>query len=303
MDDYKNFLNIDNIIKLLKEKKKNKDEILFQVELPNIDNLDTLNIKYGKSNVYIKICDYFLTYGILHELVLLYNLLKKDYFEYFSQNLLNKNEENIVDLKKYLIKTYNLNENIIVYDFSYNNNFFFDKSHFKKGSEVFNITYCYCNNYIKAEILKVFLLKKITSDTIFLIKLPSITSIAILEYLKILSYIFLRINLIKLVNDSMFKDSFHVICYKINIERYKIVYEKLKHINTNNLHNLYLKKIFHSINLDNYENLETSIKNFSKLLFMNVFNFISYITKSIEKDKKIAQRQYENWKLLDEYFN
>lgn len=310
MDIDKNKLfNIKNIIDTLKEKKISNEYFLFQTQLPYLSDKDVeIDIKEGPSNPKITHTNYFLTYAILHELLQIYNSTNNDTLVYLTKNILERKEISIDNLLDIFIQTHNLKKkDFIKFDYGHDG-FFFNKDKFNKGSYIKNITYCYNNSYIFLKLLNIFLIKDIKKENKFFIKLPSVISIAIIDILKLLSYIFKKTIIFKAIGDSFFKDSFHIYCDDIDVDRYNEIKQNImidfKKKNYNFEKNIYLSKILNNQNNSNISlNFELIVKNFSLLIEILIFVFLSNLKSLILETKQNAYRDEKNWEDLNYYNN
>lgn len=296
--------NIENIINILKTKKNTDEFILFQITLPSIESYGNINIKLGESCVSPIYSNYFLTYGILHEFLQVYNNINIKTFNYFSKNILEKKEQDIISLSKQISKNQNENpNNIKTFDFGHKN-FFSENKYFSKGSYIKNITYCYNNNKIYTNILKIFLVKNIDKRTKFLIKFPSIVSQSVLDIIKLISYSFEKTTIFKNIYDSYFKDSFHVYADGIKISRYIEIQNKIKLFNKNNINDIYTIKQVLDININNkYHHHDNILKDFCIFLEIVIFVFLGNLHNLITQDKDLTYRNNEKWENLDYYNN
>lgn len=308
MDIDKNKLfNIKNIIEILKEKKITKDYFIFQTQLPYILEKDFhINIEEGPSNPKIINTNYFLTYAILHELLQIYNSVDNKTLDYLTQNILERKEINIKDLLDIFVKKHNLKKNDFI-TFNYGHEgFFFTNEKFNKGSYIKNITYCYNNNFIYLKLLNIFLLKDIKKENKLFIKLPSVVSIAVLDILKLLSYVFKKVIIFKAIDDSFFKDSFHVFCDEVVLERYNeiklVLIKDFKNKNFNFEKNMFLSKILNNNNNITL-NFEKIIKKFSLSIEILIFVFLSTLKNLIIESTKNAFRDEKHWEDLNYYNN
>lgn len=311
--------NLDDIYQLLKRKKKLNQRVLIQITLPKIDGIldSDIDINFGPSNIVSNKQNYFETFGILHELTQIFN--KKDLEnrksrDFFFKDILNKKEINIDNLAKLINEEMSFNKQNIkgekvtqfTFDFGHKDGLFIEEyqnKSFKKGSEIKNITYCYNINIIPATMLELFLLsdKELGDrDIRFIVKFPSIISSSVSDVLRLLSSTFNSVKVFKSVNDSMFKDSFHVICEHINKEKYNIyrnvIRSKTKDVDLkkNNLKSLLVrkeKKVFEDV-----------LEDFSKILISIIYIFISEIIKSYQENLRLTNRDEEDWKVFDYYY-
>lgn len=308
MSGIKQTIDIDFYNKLLDDKCKTGDYILFQTKIPNSDFHNELELIVGKnSSVYVLVSNYFLTYGILHELLQIYNNIKKETFDYFCQNIFNRKEASISELKKIISKKENIKlENIIGFDFSYPDFFLNNSKKYNRGSDITNFSSCYNNINIPLKILNVFLLKDIHKNNVIIIKVPNITSVAIIDFLKILSYVFSDIYLIKLVQDSFFKDSFHIILSNPNIKQYNQIKDELKNKfkkqNITNLDGYFLKSILKH-NDEKSGEFIIKIKEFATVLELLIATYMLNIINALQKSSKNSYRDSQDWKYLDFYFS
>lgn len=301
-----NLLSIENIDTLLTTKSYTQDYIFFEKALPKLDNIN-INIKEGESNPYVKITNYFNTYGLLHELIQIFNKTKKSTFKYFCKNILEKPELSIQSLADIIIKKKKLNKShLVTFDFSHEG-FFFEKeiSQFYKGSDIKNITTCYNNNKISMKILEIFLNDNVIKDNIFLIKLPSIVSIAVIDVLKIITYIWDKTIIFKLIKDSYFKDSFHVICSGINIKKYnnikKIIEEQIQAKGLKHLSKFKLESLLPFELTNTSKEFEKNIKEFSDCLENLISTYLYNLQLALTTDIPTAYRNENTWKYLDKY--
>lgn len=312
VDQDKDIFNIEASNKKLEEKCKTSDYILFETELPNTDFIGEVEVIAGlDSTPYAIISNYFLTYGILHELLQIYNNTKKETFNYFCRDIFDRKETNISELKKIISKQEKIKEdNIIGFDFSYSS--FFSESNenitkFDKGSDMTNFSSCYNNIKTPMKIINVFLIKDIKASSIIIIKVPNIISTVIIDYVKLLSYIFKEIKIFKLVQDSFFKDSFHIILSNPNIERYnKIkadIKSSMKKNNIKNVDNLYIKSII-KYNIDsNNKEFSIKIKEFATVLEVLIATYMLNIIKALKISTTNNYRDPQDWYHLDFYFS
>lgn len=291
--------NIENIINLLKTKKNTNEFILFQTTLPNIDSYGHINIKLGESCANPVYSNYFLTYGILHEFLQVYNSINLNTFKYFSKNILEKKEQDIHSLSKLIAKD---DKNIKTFDYSHKNFFIDNNKYFSKGSFIKNITYCYNNSHIYTNILKIFLVNDINKNTKFLIKFPSIVSQSILDSIRLISYSFEKITIFKNIYDSYFKDSFHIYAQDININRYLEIQNQIKLFK--NINDTSPLRQILDINLNNiYQNYDNTLKDFCIFLEIVIFVFLVNLHNLINQDKNLTYRNNSKWENLDYYNN
>lgn len=309
MDIDKNKLfNIKNIIDILKEKKNTEEYYLFQAQIPNLIDKDfTIDIKDGPSNPKVTNTNYFLTYAILHELLQIYNSTDNDTLVYLSQNILERKEISIENLLDIFIKKNKLKKDeFITFDYGHKG-FFFNKEKFNKGSYIKNITFCYNNNNIFLKLLNIFLIKDIKKNNKFFIKLPSIVSIAVIDILKLLSYIFKKTIVIKALDDSFFKDSFHVFCDDVDVEKYneikKYIMKDFKNKNFDFKKHMYLSSILNNQSNNISLNFDIVIKNFSLLIEILIFVFVSNLKNLILESTRNAYRDEKHWEDLNYYNN
>lgn len=296
--------NIENIINLLKTKKKTNEFILFQTTLPNIDSYGNINIKIGESCANPVYSNYFLTYGILHEFLQVYNNINLTTFKYFSRNILEKKEQDINSISKQISKNENENiANIKTFDYSHKN-FFIDNKYFSKGSYIKNITYCYNNGKIYTNILKIFLIKDVNKNTKLLIKFPSIVSQCILDIIKLISYSFDKTIIFKNIYDSYFKDSFHIYANNINVSRYLEIQNKFKLFKKEDINDINPIRQILDINVNNtYQNYDNILKDFCIFLEIIIFVFLANLYNLIDQDKNLTYRNNSKWEHLDYYNN
>jgi hypothetical protein len=293
--------NIENIINLLKTKKNTDEFILFQTTLPNIDSYGNINIKMGESCANPVYSNYFLTYGILHEFLQVYNNINLNTFKYFSQNILEKKEQDIASISKLISKN---DTNIKTFDYSHKNFFVDNNKYFTKGSYIKNITYCYNNSKIYTNILKIFLVKDVNKNTKFLIKFPSIVSQSILDSIRLISYSFEKITIFKNLYDSYFKDSFHIYAQDIKLNRYLEIQDKIKLFKTDNINDTYQIRQILDININNiYQKFDNSLKDFCIFLEIIIFVFLVNLHNLINQDKNLTYRNKNKWENLDYYNN
>lgn len=306
----KDIFNIELSNKKLEEKCKVADYILFESNIPNTDFIGEISLVKGlDSTPYALISNYFLTYGILHELLQIYNNINKDTFNYFCQNIFNRQETNISELKKIISKREKIKEeNIIGFDFS-DSNFFLNQKNIKyeKGSDMSNFSTCYNNIRTPMKILNVFLLKNLKENSVIIIKIPNIISTVVIDYLKILTFIFHEIKIFKLVQDSFFKDSFHVILSRPNINRYNQVKEDIKkNIKANNIKNIdeeYIKSIITYDIEDQNQEFISKIKEFATVLETLIATYMLNIIKALKISTSNNYRNPNDWHHLDFYFS
>lgn len=300
--------NIENIFNFLKTVKKSNEYAIIKTEIPKYQSNYIFRIKKGISIVFCFYINYFLTYGILHEFLQLFNNTDEELFDYYCRDVFNKEDINEIDLVGLVCTEYKIAKNNIIYkNFQSENKFFRLKKRFKKGSYIQNITSCY-NLFIPAEILNIFLLPKKELKQNFLIKLPNISSEFIIDVIKLLTNIFQRTILFKSVYDSFFNDSFYILCLDIHEPSYlKISKEIQENIDSNNIDikKDYIKNLF----LNNYENNNLDINNNFiielKSFFFNIeiliANFLNKLIKNLNQDSKLTIRNPKNWNSLDFY--
>ncbi|AKS26325.1 putative mRNA capping enzyme small subunit [Diachasmimorpha longicaudata entomopoxvirus] len=288
--ELKSFLDI---ISSLKKKWMTKDYIYFKTNLPSLSlGVSDIVIEPGASDVNIRNTDFFLTYGILHELIQIYNTMTDGLFEFFCVNILDKH----IQSDSLVTQLYTLlqSKNIKQFDFT-QKKFFREQTKFKRGSELKNITNCFSNTRITKHILDVFGLN-INLDNIFLIKLPTLTSVCITDYLKILSSVFAKTVILKSVDDNMFCDSFYVLCLEPDVEKYSLFSSKLK----TPKEGMYLRSLLSKTTTE-YPIFQDTIKEFAKTLHYISFNFITELIKLLEKGAEERLRTNEGWQVFDDY--
>lgn len=299
--------SMEKIIQILKEKQLFKDYILFQIQLPKLDSIKIIGLNQGETSPCTIFTNYFLTYATLHEFVQIFNNTNKDLFDYFCNNILERKELNIMSISKILSereKSLFKLKNFNTFDFSHEKFFINTNTQFNKGSDIKNFTNCYNNNQITMELLEVFLLKDIHKDSVLLIKFPTILGLSVIDVLKVLCSICGSVVLLKVVEDSFFKDSFHVLCSQVNVENYHLIRNQIIHIIKRNkitsLKNVKFKNII-------FEQTNSSDK-FNKCMNMFILHleilintFLSSLQKAIIKDKATSHRNKETWKYLDYY--
>lgn len=311
-----NFFNIKtdiyDIVKInqyVDEKILLKDFIFFEQVLPKIDSIDTIEIQEGHSFPHIINTNYFATYGILHEFIQMYNKIEKKTFDYFCRKILEKKELDINTLAKIICNREKKNiENIKTFDFSHPD-FFIQTQHqnFHKGSDLKNVTFCYNNTEIYMNMLNIFLEKKLHKDMIFLIKLPSIINCVNIDILQILCYIFDNTILFKIIKDSFFKDSFHVICSNINLNKYETIQSQIKtqlqKKKIKNLNSHHLQLILPSKTTNTVSTFQQSLQEFSFQIINIILTYFFNLQSTLQKDISYASRNEQNWKYLDNYYN
>lgn len=301
--------DIERYNKKIEEKCKVSDYILFKTEIPNTDFIGELEIIQGNdSSPYAPTSNYFLTYGILHELLQLYNNTKRETFNYFCKDILKRKETDISELKKIVSKKEKIKEeHILGFDFSYPDFILSDTTKkYSRGSDIVNFSSCYNNIKIPMKILNVFLLKNISKKSVFLIKAPCLISTVIVDYIKLLTYIFKEVQIFKLVQDSFFKDSFHLILTNPNLERYDKIKQEVKNSIKNNIGDInqaYIKNIIkYSLNNNNQE-FVIKIKEFTIVLEILIATYMLNVIKALKTSIANNYRDPNVWKHLDFYFS
>lgn len=298
--------------KRLEEKCKTSDYILFETQIPTTDFIGEIEIVQGNdSTPYASISNYFLTYGILHELLQIYNNIKKETFDFFTKKILERKETNISELKKIISKREKIKEkDLIGFDFG-NPSFFINSKDknikYNKGSDMTNFSSCYNNINTPMKILNIFLLKEIKTSNVIIIKSPNIISTVIIDYIKLLSYVFKEIRIFKLVQDSFFKDSFHIIVSKPDVERYNkikiIIKNNIKKNNIRDIEEASVKNILKYTIDDNNQEFDIKIKEFANVLEILVATYLLDITKALRTSTMNNHRDPHYWKHLDFYFS
>lgn len=301
-------LDIDDVIRILSQKKELKEFIFFEKTLPIIDSDLTIRILKGDGEAFGTYFTYFHTYGILHEILQIFNKIGTDLMKHFCRKILEKPEMDINTLKTIISKKYIIpDKKILVYNFGHNNFFINNKQKYNKGSDIKNNTACYNNNIISMKLLEMFLLKEVYHDTVFLIKFPSIISISVIDSLKLLSNIFKKTIVFKLMDDSFFKDSFHVLCSELNINNYNKIKKEIKsYLETNkikNLESINLKSIIKMRISDDYKYFENSLKEFGKCIQTLVSTYLIELFINLSRDIENASRNDKKWENLDNYYN
>jgi len=308
--------DIKTITKILEEKKTLKETILFKTSLPSIDGISAsdLDLEFGPSTYSTTDSFYFLTFAVLHEFLQLFNerdSTNKELRNYLFENIVERDEKPLSIVMKDLelkIKETHL------FDFSHEGFFMKDKKiNFKKGSELKNYSYCYNNTGISSEILKIFLLKdeiiEKEANFGFLIKFPSIISIAITDTLKLLSYIFSSVIIFKQTEDSFIKDSFHIICKGMNVKKYKFIRSHIskliseKHKTLDDLSNLYIRQLLTYKLNDKIQDYNEILRKFTLGVQLLICIFLTKLTDSYKIDIRTADRNSVNWFELDYYKN
>lgn len=310
VDNKSNIFDIETNNKKLEEKCKTKDYILFETQLPATDFINKIEISEGINSIpYAPISNYFLTYGILHELLQIYNNTEKETFLFFTKKILDKNEMGISELKKIISKREKIKEKKII-GFDFGNDSFFIKNKnvkYNKGSDMTNFSTCYNNIHTQMKILKVFLLKDIDKDDVLIIKLPNIISTVAVDYMKLLTYVFKNIRLFKLVQDSFFKDSFHIIVSNPHIERYNKIKNEIKDtIKKNNIKDIEKANIKTLLKYEIDENnkeFNAKIKEFANVLETLIAAYLFEIIRALKISLTNNHREAEYWKHLDFYFS
>lgn len=302
-----NIFDISTFNKIVAQKKKINEYELFSVEIPHTDFVKNINISSGKSNMSNPLLNnYFLTYGVLHEFLLLFIKVGTKIFNYFCEDIINRPEIALEELKNVLIEKENVSKkNLIGFDFC-DLNFFTEIKKYNKGSDITNFTNCYNTNNIKMEILNVFMLNKITHKDIIFIKFPNITSTLSTEYIFLLTYIFNKVKLTKLLSDSFFKDSFHIIVSGVDIDRYekvkKEIISQLKKNKIKTLEGLFINNIIDSdIDINFGEVFISRLREFGLNLEILLATFYFDMIKALKNGKDTNQRNEEIWKELDVY--
>lgn len=305
----KDIFNVSNFNKIIQQKKKTREYILFDVDVPHTDFVKKIKISSGKSNIsYPLLNNYFLTYGVLHEFLLLFNKVGSKIFNYFCEDIIKRPEITLEELKKIVCAKENISEkNFIGFDFS-ESDFFTEVKKYNKGSDMTNFTNCYNTNNIKMEILNIFFLEKITKNNVIYIKFPNIISSLTSEYIFLLSYIFRKVKLAKLFNDSFFKDSFHIILSDVDLSRYdKIKGEMIKQMKLKKIENvkgLYINNLVEvDIELGFGDLFKSRVKEFGINLEILLASFYFDIIKALKDGKETNRRNEEVWKELDYYKN
>ncbi|QKE44590.1 putative mRNA-capping enzyme small subunit [Yalta virus] len=296
----------------LEEKCKTSDYILFETQIPTTDFISDVEIVQGNdSTPYASISNYFLTYGILHELLQIYNNTKKETFDFFTKKILERKETSISELKKIISKREKIEEkDLIGFDFGYPEFFINNKDKnikYNKGSDMTNFSYCYNNISTPMKILNIFLLKDIKQENVIIIKSPNIISTVMVDYVKLLSYVFKQIRIFKVVQDSFFKDSFHIIVSNPNIARYNKIKTDIKNnIKKNHITDIEkssIKNILKYTIDDNNKEFEIKIKEFANVLEILIATYLLDITKALRTSTMNNHRDPYYWRHLDFYFS
>lgn len=298
----RDLFNITTVIRNLEQKSNKKEAIYFDLIVPSTDFKPVIKIHSGNSSdPYFSISNYFLTYGVLHEFMQLYNSLNRETFEFFCGKILDRNEVDIKTITKFIVKQNNMNnDHIEMFDYS-TSDFFLDKeTKFKKGGDMINLSACY-NNRVTPEILNIFLLKKVYKDSIFIIKLPNIISTVSIDILRIICYIFKNVRIMKLVQDSFFKDSFHIVAREIDEERYESIKQEIKKEIIPAKNTKYVSRITNNVFDDRYIGFETGIKKFATELEILIATCLLHIAKLIKNSLETQDRDKTQWKYLDFY--
>lgn len=294
-------LDIKEDILVLERKQKKNEMIYFDMNIPSSDFKREIKLKNGiVSDPYYPVTNYFLTYGILHEFIQLSNNIKKETFEHFCGKILDRYELGMDDFIYRLVKEEKYEKkHIQAFDFS-GKGFFTDKTFkVKRGSDLRNVSWCY-NNSIETKVLDLFT-SNVTEESVFVIKMSNITSIASIDIIRLLNYIFKNMRLIKLVQDSFFKDSFHIIISSPNIKRYEEVKREIKQgLSTVNKDKSLVFVTKPSLYTDN-EVFETYIKEFATQLEGLIASYLFHIISLIRSGIKDNHRNKDQWKYLDYY--
>jgi hypothetical protein len=228
-----------------------------------------------------------LKYGLIYhamayckEISLLYGTIKLESLKYFT---------------KYDKISYNKFEklnNSINIDFEYKK-LIRDQAIEEKNKDA-NMTYLYCHDLIKVNILKCILdINKINNVQIIF---PTISSTVIIELIYIFSYICDSIYLYK--NGDWLKDSF-ILCGK-NINREKLKYI-VSDINNNIKFSTQRTKCLNGITIINNEDFTNTITNFS----LHIQIICSYLWNMFFKNynKNTKNRDNDVWKEYDSILN
>lgn len=314
--DSNKLTDIKNIVKILEEKRGLKESIFFQALLPSIDGISgsDFSLSFGASNYSTKDTFYFLTFAVLHEFLQLFNdrdSTNKEIRNFLFENIIERDEKPLdVVMKDLKLKT----DKTFLFDFSNKGFFMTDKKiNFRKGSELKNYSYCYNNNNITSEILKIFLITEnvidASQDFNFLIKFPTVISTVLNDALKLLSYIFSSVTVFKQTEDSFIKDSFHVICNGIDVKKYKFIRKHIskclhdKNLGIEDLSKNNIERILSTNIHDRYQDFNKILAGFITNIELIIFSFLTKLTDSYKLDLKSANRTNSNWEELDYYKN
>lgn len=294
-------LDIKEDIQILERKQKKNEIIYFDMGIPPSDFKREIKIKNGiTSDPYYSVTNYFLTYGILHEFIQLFNNIKEETFDHFCGKILDRRELSMDEFIYRLVKEEKYQKKYIQsFDFS-GKGFFTDRNFkVKRGSDLRNISWCY-NNSIDMKVLDIFR-SSVTEESVFVIKMSNITSIVSIDIIRLLNYIFKNMRLIKLVQDSFFKDSFHIIVSSPNVKRYNEVKQEIEQsLSTVPKGKSLVFVTKPSLSMDN-EVFETHIKEFATQLESLVASYLFHIISLIRSGIKDNHRNKDQWKYLDYY--
>lgn len=291
------FFNIEKLVEFMEEKKKLNEYILIKKKLPNIEELGEIKIIEGKTYPVVNLINYFLTYLSLHELLHLQNDIPKNIFDYFCYDILNKKEIEEKKLLDIIISKEKI-KNVINFDFSFKKFNLEENKKFTKGSKINNFSYCFNNNIENRNVLNIFLLDNINEKTNFLIKFNSITNIFVVDVLKMLCYIFTTNTIFKTIHDSMFKDSFNILCTDINLKKYKKIKNDLKNFE---LKNKNISSILNIRSFNNNDYFNSVLKNFQTELSCIIFTYTNSLIESVKTDIEITTKNNKTWIFLNRY--
>lgn len=251
--------------------KFNKDNIVFELTIPKVNNIPNLNINYLMFSTNLELNCYS-TLTILQPLLKIVNNIKiKNLYQIIYSNILDYPGNDTFISK--INKNYNY-INFCPKEFDIKKT----GGLIKSGSDIYNYSSIYMN-YISNEYLKILNIKNKSELQNVIIKFPTCNSNASYHYLYLLSYLYNKITIFKINYDTPFRDTFHIMCEDLNIKRLKNL-PKLK-IDNDKIYNI-------------FKNDDINIENFKKIINIFFEKLVLLVSSYIFEIKEISEISYSN---------
>lgn len=266
-------------------------EIVAMIQCPKVETLPEIrinNVTYSNNTYFLPHSNLAHLQAFLKEILELQSKIKLE--KYFLQKILEFTGREYSKMK-YNNKIYRVINHL-------EKPFIVKKTLFQNGSSIFNNTSIFSSTFHRNNLKDLISLE----DDHCVFKIGSTTSMASIEFLMLLSYLFDKVELGKTSDDTPFRDTFYVFCTDLDVTKKnnlsKFIQNDLKEI-INTKTNIY--SIFKRCQLFNgqFGVFLYAIRPFIVKIHIITVYYISELRTAIHTDKKIQARVNPIWTVLD----